>query len=80
MAFLEASAHHPVAPSLEWGTRSIKLGGREDVGGSGPQGEVYFTSQRPLALDNNLSLHLGQRQRARMRKGAQAWELGAFVI
>lgn len=44
-----------------------------------PQGEVYSTSQRPLALDNNLSLHLGQRQRTRMRKEAQAWELGAFV-
>lgn len=80
MASLEASAQRSVAPSLEWGTGSIKLGGRENVGGgSGLQGEVYFTFQRPLAPDNNLSLHLGQRQTARMGEGAPAWELGALV-
>lgn len=36
MAFLEASAQHPVAQSLEWGTGNIKLGGKEDVGGEVP--------------------------------------------
>lgn len=44
MAFLEASAQHPVAPSLEWGTGNIKVDGKED----GRVVEEYYTSHKPL--------------------------------
>lgn len=48
MAFLEASAQCPAAPSLEWGAGTIKLGGKEDAGGGNAPGrvvEVYHLTQ-----------------------------------
>lgn len=84
MAFLEASAQYPVAPSLEWGTGNIKLGGKEDLGGGNAPGELQrcITPLTSLLLCMTIFFfffHLGQRQTTTIGMEPPAWELGVFA-